>query len=112
MKHLKPPFEGWTQSDQPDTDPLAIFLPIGYDGEIVDDFRNVMRIIDEHHLIFYDKIAAALDLPLKYVHLTLEVLADRGILEYGVSPRGGWLSSAGEELLVMANEWRSQHVDR
>lgn len=94
-----------------DGDPLTNGLPIGYDGEVVDDVFRVMRLLRDARPIFYDKIALALVLPLNYVHLILEVLAFHNITEYGTSPRGSWLTDEGEELLRMAEAYRAAHPE-
>ncbi len=57
--------------------------------------------------IYYTEIAKELELDLKYVHLILEILGNRDFTEYGTSPRGSWLTSKGEELLALAEKWKS-----
>lgn len=96
--------------DNPDNqDPLTIALPIGYDSVIVDDFLAVMRYLKDKPGEWYETIATSIGgkAP-RYVHLILEVLADRKLTEYGTSPRGSWLTPRGEELLEAAEEFRSR----
>jgi DNA-binding MarR family transcriptional regulator len=88
-------------------DPIEAVLPVGYDGEIVGDVFHVLRLLKERRPIYYTDIAAELKIDTKYVHLILEVLADRNFTEYGTSPRGSWLTPKGERLLEMATVYRA-----
>jgi hypothetical protein len=90
--------------------PIEHVLPVGYDSTITDDVHAVLRLLNDERALFYDKIADRLGRDKLYVHLILEVLADRGFTEYGTSPRGSWLTEEGEQLLALADAWkRSLH---
>jgi Mn-dependent DtxR family transcriptional regulator len=104
----EPNWDDWRVQCEGD-DPLRYALPVGYDGEIVEDVFNVMRLLRNERPVFFDKIAATLALEEKYVHLILEVLADKDMTEYGTSPRGSWLTDKGEALLAAAEKYRRDH---
>lgn len=95
-------WHGWR-----DENPLEHVLPVGYDGAITQDVHNVLRLLRDERALFYDKIAARLGVDKRYVHLILEVLADRDFTEYGTSPRGSWLTEKGEQLLALTDEWEA-----
>jgi hypothetical protein len=89
-------------------DPLTIVLPCGYEDEIPGDILRVMQQLRDVRPSWYEAIALHLQLDKKYVHFILEVLASKDFTEYGSSPRGSWLTDAGEALLKLAEEWRAK----
>ena len=86
--------------------PLTCYLPVGYDGNIVDDVFAVMSALSAERGLYYTDIAERFGYDPKYVHLMLEVLAYHEMTEYGTSPRGSWLTDAGSELLDLATRFR------
>jgi len=94
-----------------ETDPIERAFPVGYDGEIVEDVFNVLRLCQEDRPQWYKATATKLKLDVKYVHLILEMAARADYLEYGCSPRGGWLTEKGEKLLRDATEWRRKKAN-
>ena len=70
-----------------------------YDEEVIDDIINVFKIFYKEGSHYYTDIAEELELPLKYVHLILNILDSKGWLEHGTSVRGSWITKEG--LLVL-----------
>lgn len=120
VEHLKPIDWDVDEND----DPFTVYLPIGYDGQIVDDAFFVLEYLSApqktaagHDETWYTVIAGLLfkkevprdgqSVEARYVHLILEVFAGVDLIEYGSSPRGSWLTDAGKELLRMARRWRA-----
>lgn len=87
-------------------DPIERILKIGYNEEIVNDIFNILCQLDTASSTYYTNIAQNLRLDEKYVHIILEIMANEDLLEYGVSPRGSWLSGRGKELLELSKEFR------
>lgn len=89
-------------------DPIEETFAIGYSETVVEDFYNVLKMKMQDGVICYDAIAEKLNLSESYVHLISELMANADVLEYGTSPRCGWLTDKGKELYRLATEYRDK----
>lgn len=63
------------------------------------DLYKIIKLIGSEVHCFYDEIVEKTGLDEKFVLLIQEILCSADLAEYGISPRGCWLTPKGEEFL-------------
>lgn len=95
----------WTEETEPwekQADVLSEALGIqvlSYNSEITDAIVGVMKLARRPNPAYNTDIARKLDLAPNYVELIQYLICQNDHAEYGVSPRGIWLTDKGEKLL-------------
>lgn len=77
-----------------------------YSSDIDEHMLAVLRDLHENRPTHYDKIAERLGLYPPYVELLLTLLASAGWLEYGTSPRSGWLDDSRHDPNELVKRFR------
>lgn len=93
------------ESSDIDTLTLMGFNYSTYNTKVYNELRGVISCIANGE--FNSGIAKKLDLTESHVELIQYILCDKGLVDYGTSPRGCWLEDIGRSLFDLMNYYEN-----
>lgn len=82
------------------------------DGSVILDIWRVFKRFDREVSPYITNLVTELHFSYKYVHLILNVLDEKGLLEHGTAVRGSWLTDYGKDVLKRLKDlWNEKPME-